>query len=115
MRRREFIALAGGAVVWPVGVCAQQQGKIARIGFLGLGSERSHAPRLAALRSGLRDLGWLEGKNIEIELRWADGKYAQLPSLVQELLSLKIDVLITHGTAGALAAKRATSTLPIVI
>jgi putative ABC transport system substrate-binding protein len=70
---------------------------------------------LAALRAGLRDLGWVEDKNIHIEWRWAEGNYDRLPALADELLRLDIDVLLTHGTAGALAAKKATSKVPIVI
>ena len=115
MRRREFIKLLGGAAVaWPSATHAQQP-KVARIGFLGLVSPASHAPRVAALRAGLRDLGWIEGKNIHIEFRWAEGNYDRLPILAQELIRLNIDALITHGAAGSLAAKGATSTIPIVI
>ena len=114
MRRREFIAGLGGAAAMPLAVRAQQP-KVARIGFLGLVSPASHAPRLAMLRAGLRDLGWIEGKNLRIEFRWAEGNYDRLPDLAQELVRLNIDVLVTHGAAGALAAKRATSTIPIVI
>ena len=114
MRRRDFIAAVGGAATLPL-VARAQQAKVARIGFLGLVSPASHAPRLAMLRAGLRDLGWIEGKNLRIEFRWAEGNYDRLPDLAQELVRLNIDVLVTHGAAGSLAAKRATSTIPIVI
>ena len=115
MKRREFITLLGGtAAAWPLTARAQQA-KVARIGFLGLVSPSSHAPRVAALRAGLRDLGWIEGKNILIDFRWADGNYERLPALAEELVRLNVDVLVTHGAAGALAAKSATSTVPIVI
>src|SRR5262249_36037514 len=115
MKRREFITLLGGAAVaWPLAPRAQPA-KVARIGFLGLVSSSSHASRVAAFRSGLRDLGWIEGRNLVIEFRWADGNYDRLPVLADELLRLNIDVLVTHGAAGALAAKKATSTIPIVI
>jgi putative ABC transport system substrate-binding protein len=119
VRRREFITLLGGtaaaaSAVWPFSAHAQQA-KVARIGFLGLVSPSSHAPRVAALRAGLRDLGWIEGRNILIEFRWADGNYERLPALAEELVRLNVDVLVTHGAAGALAAKNATSTVPIVI
>ena len=88
---------------------------MARIGFLGLVSASSHASRTAAFRAGLRDLGWIEGGNLRIEFRWAEGNYDRLPILAEELLRLNIDVLVTHGAAGALAAKKTTSTIPIVI
>jgi putative ABC transport system substrate-binding protein len=118
MKRREFITLLGGAAAasasWPFAAHAQQP-KAARVGFLGLVSPSSHAPRVAALRAGLRDLGWVEGRNIVIEFRWAEGNYQRLPALAEELVGLNVDVLVTHGAAGALAAKNATSTVPIVI
>src|SRR5262245_65169610 len=116
--RREFITLLGGAA----GAAASrpfaaqaQQAKVARIGFLGLVSPTSHAPRVAAWRAGIRDLGWVEGRNIVIEFRWAEGNYQRLPALAEALLGLKVDVLVTHWASGALAAKSATSTVPIVI
>jgi len=115
MRRREFIALLGGAAVgWPLAAHAQTT-KVARIGFLGLVSASSHTSRIAAFRAGLRDLGWIEGRNLRIEFRWAEGNYDRLPILAAELLRLNIDVLVTHGAAGALAAKKATSTVPIIL
>jgi putative ABC transport system substrate-binding protein len=114
MRRRSFISLVGGAAVWPLAARAQRI-KSARIGFLGLVSPSSHAARLAAFRVGLRDLGWVEGRNVEIEFRWAEGNYDRLPDLAEELVRLNVDVLVTHATSGALAAKKATSTIPIVI
>jgi putative tryptophan/tyrosine transport system substrate-binding protein len=92
-----------------------QQPKVARVGFLGLVSPSSHAPRMASFRTGLRELGWIEGKNLQIEFRWAEGNYERLPALAQELVRLNVDVLVTHGAAGSLAAKGATSTIPIVI
>jgi len=114
MKRREFITLLGGAAAWPLAARAQPA-KVARIGFLGLVSSSSHASRVAAFRAGLRDLGWIEGRNLLIEFRWAEGNYERLPMLAEELLRLNIDVLVTHGAAGALAAKKATSTIPIII
>jgi len=79
MRRREFITLLGGAAAaWPLAARAQQRGKVARIGYLGLGPASAWSSRVEALRAGLRDLGWVEGKNIVIEFRWADG-VQQLP------------------------------------
>jgi putative ABC transport system substrate-binding protein len=118
MNRRQFIGLLGSAaassLLWPVAARAQTA-KTARIGFLGLVSASSHASRIAAFRAGLRDLGWIEGRNLSIEFRWAEGNYDRLPALAEELLRLNIDVLVTHGAAGALTAKKATSTIPIVI
>jgi len=114
IRRREFILALGGAAAWPLAARAQQP-KVARIGFLGLVSPTSHASRLAALRAGLRDLGWVEGRNMLIEFRWAEGNYDRLPALAEELVRLNVDVLVTHASPGALAAKRATSKIPIVI
>jgi putative ABC transport system substrate-binding protein len=114
VKRREFITLLGGAAALPLATHAQPA-KTARIGFLGLVSVSSHASRVAALRAGLRDLGWIEGRNLFIEFRWAEGHYDRLPALAEELLRLNIDVLVTHGAAGALAAKKATLTIPIVI
>jgi putative tryptophan/tyrosine transport system substrate-binding protein len=109
LKRREFITLLGGVVsAWPRAARAQRI-KSARIGFLGLVSPSSHAARLAALRAGLRDLGWVEGRNVGIEFRWAEGNYDRLPGLAEELVQLNVDVLVTHATSGALAAKKATT------
>jgi putative tryptophan/tyrosine transport system substrate-binding protein len=118
MRRREFITLIGrAAAAWPLAAVAQQPAKVARIGFLGATSLSSPAHRrnVDALRDGLRELGYVEGQNLVIEFRWAEGNYARLPELADELLRLKPDVIITHGTPGTLAAKRATQTTPIVM
>jgi putative tryptophan/tyrosine transport system substrate-binding protein len=115
VRRREFIALLGSAVAWPMAARAQQPNQVRRIGFLGLDAASSHASRVAAFRAGLRDLGWIEGRNLTIEFRWAEGNYQRLPALAEELVQRNVDVLVTHGAAGALAAKKATSTTPIVI
>jgi len=90
--RRTFLAALGGAAAtWPLAARAQQP-KVARIGFLGLVSPTSHASRLAALRAGLRDLGWVEGRNMFIEFRWAEGNYDRLPALAEELVRLNVDV-----------------------
>jgi putative tryptophan/tyrosine transport system substrate-binding protein len=116
MRRREFITLVGGAAAtWPLAARAQQPGKVARIGFLGSASASGSTGPVEALRAGLRDRGYHEGQNISIAFRWAEGDYNRLPGLAAELVQLNIDILITHGTPGILAAKRATSTIPIVM
>ena len=116
MRRREFITLLGGAVTAsPLAARAQQRAKVAHIGYLGLVSASWHTPRITAFRAGLRDLGYAEGKDIVIEFRWAEGRYDQLPALAAELVRLDVDVIVTHTVPGAIAAKQATSTIPIVI
>jgi putative ABC transport system substrate-binding protein len=100
VRRRDFITLlSGAAAAWPLTARAQQP-KVARIGSLGLVSPTSHASRLAAFRAGLRDLGWVEGRNMFIEFRWAEGNYDRLSALAEELVRLNVDVLVTHGVQG---------------
>jgi ABC-type uncharacterized transport system substrate-binding protein len=114
-RRREFNALIGGAAAWPLAARAQQPTKVARIGFVGLTAADSLPKRLDAFRAGLRELGYQEGRNIVIEFRWADGQYERLPALFTDLVRRNVDVIVTHGTPGILAAKQATATIPIVI
>jgi putative tryptophan/tyrosine transport system substrate-binding protein len=97
--------------VWPLRAGAQQSWQI---GFLGMASHSEHARRLDALRTGLRQLGYEEGKNIVIHYRWAEGRYDRLPGLAAELVKLNVDVVMTHTTAGARAAKQATSSIPII-
>jgi putative ABC transport system substrate-binding protein len=116
MQRREFITLLGGtAASWPLTAQAQQTAKVARIGFLGSTFASNWASRVEAFRSGLRDLGYVEGENIAIEFRWAEERYDQLADLAAELVRLRVDVLVTIGTPGSLVAKRATTTIPIVM
>ena len=115
LRRREFITLLGGsAAAWPLAARAQQPAKVPRIGFLHYGSP-GPSPELDAFRQGLRELGYIEGKNINIEYRFASGRVEQLPELAVELVHLKPDVIVTPATAASLAAKQATGTIPIVI
>jgi len=96
---------------------AAQQSKVWRIGFLGpsLAKSPSSVARIDALRTGLRDHGYVEGRNILLEIRWAEGNYDRLPGLAEELLRLKVDVLVTYSTPGAMAAKNATRSVPVVI
>jgi putative ABC transport system substrate-binding protein len=110
-----FVPLVLGILAAPPAAHPQQPGKVPRIGFLGITSEAGLGDRLAAFRQGLRDLGYVEGKNLVIEFRWAEGKYDRLPDLAAELIGLKVDVLVTHSTPGVRAAKRATRTVPIVM
>ena len=118
-RRTILIALGAGALgasLASLAAFAQQQpGKSARIGFLGPADASGYASRTEALRGGLRDLGYIEGKNIVIDFRWAEGKYDRLPALAAELVRLKVDVIVTSGTPATRAAKGATATIPIVM
>ena len=115
MKRRDFIALLGGAAAsWPLAARAQRPVKPV-IGFLGPASPSTFASRIEAIRQGLRDFGYVEGTNITIEYRWAEGRYERLPELAAELVRSNVDLIITHGTPGSLAAKRATTTIPIVM
>ena len=115
MRRRTFLAIIGGAAAaWPGNGRAQQDGRIFRLAQLSGGTAASRIPLLAALMRGLRDLGYVEGRNIVVEQRNAEGKFARLPALAQELIAWKPDVLFVSTTPAALAAKTATTTVPIV-
>jgi putative ABC transport system substrate-binding protein len=105
--------LALASALAPLASWAQQRTKTARIGVLGLANPVAYAAQVEAFRAGLRDLGYVEGKNIVIDYRWADGHYDRLRDLAAELVNLKIDVIVTHGT-GAIAAKSVTTTIPIV-
>ena len=115
MRRREFITLLGGAAVWPLAARAQQMGKVPRIGYLGSSSPSLEPHFVEAFRQKLRELGHIEGENIAIEYRWAEGQDGRLPDLAAELVRLQPNVIVTTGTPGALAAMQATKTIPIVM
>lgn len=115
MDRRTFIgAMAGSLVAAPFAVGAQQAVKTARIGYLGNTNPTHHAPSLAAFRQGLRELGWVEGKNILIEYRWADGDLGRHPALAAELVKLRVAVIATAGGPAIRAAMQASSTIPVV-
>jgi len=94
---------------------AQQRAHLPRVGYLGTSSASLEPELVKAFREGLRDLGYVEGQNILIEYRWAEGNYQRFPDLVADLVNLKMDLILTAGTPGALAAKRATQTIPIVM
>ncbi len=114
MERREFLGtMTGGLLAAPLSAEAQQATKVARIGYLATNLAGNPHGR-EAVRQGLRDLGYVEGRNVVIEYRDAEGKLERLPALAAELVALKVDVIVTASTAAALAAKQATRTLPIV-
>jgi len=116
VERRAFLgAVTSGLVAIPLAAGAQQAGKVWRIGYLGVTTASSYARHVEALRLGLRDLGYVEGKNLAIEYRWAENKYDRLPDLAAELIRMKVDLIVTHTTPGTLAAKQATTTIPIVM
>jgi putative ABC transport system substrate-binding protein len=116
MRLRIFLALLAGTVaVSPMVAFAEDTHRLSRIGFLGNSTEALEANLVGPFREGLRDLGYTEGRNILIEYRWAEGNYDRLPSLIAELIALKVDVIVTAGTPAAQAVKRATKTIPLVM
>jgi putative tryptophan/tyrosine transport system substrate-binding protein len=115
MRRREFITLLGGAtVVWPLAARAQQSGKLPTIGFLGATAPTAQMQWTAAFVQRLRELGWIEGRNVAIEYRWAEGRAERFTDIAAEFVRLKVDVIFTYSTPAVLAAKQATSVIPIV-
>jgi ABC-type uncharacterized transport system substrate-binding protein len=115
IRRREFISLlAGAAAVWPLAVRAQQLGKLRTIGFLGQSTRSAGSEWVAAFGQRLRELGWIEGRTITIEYRWAEGREERFAQGAAELARLKVDVIVTSGTQSVMACKQATSVIPIV-
>ncbi len=119
MKRRDFIALLGSATAssaaWPLAVGAQTPPKIPRVGFIGGANPAAAEHTFGAFQQRLRELGYVEGQSIALEVRWAEGRIERMPELVAELVGLKMDVLVSPTNTGALAAKKATRTIPIVM
>ena len=115
IRRREFIALLGGAAAaWPLAARGQQREKLPTIGFLGAASASAMKSWLDAFVARLRELGWIEGRTVAIEIRWAEGRRERVAEIAAEFVQLKVDVIVTSATPPTLAAKQATAVIPIV-
>jgi putative ABC transport system substrate-binding protein len=115
MIRREFVTLLGGAAVaWPLAAGAQQPGKLPTVGFLGSATSATQGQWVAAFVQHLRELGWIEGRTVAIELRWAEGRTERYAEIAAEFVRLNVDVIVTAGTTPVVAAKQATSIIPIV-
>jgi putative tryptophan/tyrosine transport system substrate-binding protein len=113
VNRRELLILAGTAIAWPPIARAQQKAMLV-IGFLSGGSPGPFASFVAAFHEGLSEIGYIEGQSLAIEYRWAEGRYDRLPALAADLVRREVDVIAAPGLPSALAAKTATSTIPIV-
>jgi putative ABC transport system substrate-binding protein len=111
MRRREFITLLGGAAAWPIAVGAQQPARVKRIGLMGNMQLRP----IESFRNRLRELGYIEGQNLIVEYRFAEGREERYSGFAAELVALPVDLIVTWGTPAAFAAKHATITIPIVL
>jgi putative ABC transport system substrate-binding protein len=114
MRRREFITLLGGAAAWPLAARAEQAVRRPTIGFLGSLTPLVESQRVAAFVQRLRELGWIEGRTVAIEYRWGEGRNERFEEIAAEFVRLKVDVIVTAGTPPVVAAKQATSVIPIV-
>src|SRR6516162_8947330 len=113
MKRRAFIALIGGAAAWPLATRAQQPMPV--LGYLNSGSPESDTSRLTGLRQGLNETGYVEGRNLLVEYRWAGNQFNRLPALAVDLVQIRVAVIVSPGLPATLAAKTATTTIPIVL
>jgi putative tryptophan/tyrosine transport system substrate-binding protein len=113
MKRREFITLLGAAAAWPLAASAQQA-RLPTIGFLGATTPAAESQRLAAFTQRLGELGWIEGRTVAIDVRWAEGRNDRFAEIATEFVRLRVDVIVTQGTASIIAAKQATAVIPIV-
>jgi putative ABC transport system substrate-binding protein len=114
MRRRNFITLLGGAAAWPLAARAQQTAKPPTVGVLGPGTPSSYGQWVATFVRRLHELGWIEGRTVTIEYRWAEGRTERAADIAAEFVQRRVDVIVTSGTGTVLAAKQATSVIPIV-
>lgn len=114
-RRAFVVSVTGGLLAAPLAASAQPTGKPHRIGFLGNSTEALEANLVRPFRDGLRELGYVEGRDLVVEYRWAEGQYDRFPALTTELIALKVDVIVTAGTPAALAVRRVTTTIPLVM
>jgi putative ABC transport system substrate-binding protein len=114
IRRRDFVTLLGGAAAWPVAARAEQSVKLRTIGFSGLSTRSAESELAAAFTERLRELGWIEGRTIAIEYRWAEGRTERFVQIAAEFVRLKVDVIVTTSTPQVLATKQATSVISIV-
>src|SRR5215470_10027583 len=116
MKRRVFITLLGGAAAtWPLAARAQQPAKLPTIGFLGAATPLVESQRVAAFVQRLRQLGWIENRNVATEYRWAEGRSERFVEIATEFVQLKVDVIVASTTLAVIAAKQATAIIPIVI
>jgi ABC-type uncharacterized transport system substrate-binding protein len=115
MKRREFVTLIGGAAAWPLTARAQKTTKVPRIGYLGYSAPPLERHLIEVFQQGLRSIGYVDGQNVAIEYRSAEGVLERLPALANELIGLNVDIIVTLATPGALAAKQATNSVPIVV
>jgi putative ABC transport system substrate-binding protein len=114
VKRREFITLIGGAAAWPIAALAQDPGRLRIIGYMGSTTPSAQSPWTTPFLRRLRELGWIEGRNLAIEYRWGEGRNDSFAEIAAEFVRLKVDVIVTYSAAPVLAAKQATSVIPIV-